>query len=366
VISEFYPEFELRLSHSSRLPDEGFLSQVGIPTRTSSGLVGAPNFFADNVLADPLSPQKTVHTRSLGYLVRPVDLFLASNGISMLPLPLNRSGAPDSFYTWRDTAIQSKAGADGGGIPIFFDPRKPTGGIAPAGQVPSSGLPLLMEFRCYPSSSATGLNAFDVSVATPLTIPAAGLFVAPPRPNFRVYSSGGVDLTGGAVFKNPDLEVSPSGGFNPYILPAGQTSKWDGDNISYLGQLDVVIRVSRVHTVWMNAQTTSTQFAPAVVEPDPGSQPAGTDIVIEYRGAAGFSGTAAGSVPFDARNLDAYGEINTTTATANFFSGSNTWKLDPAELDGAQYLQARFTFLNDIDQRLSPVLSALGIPFSTN
>jgi hypothetical protein len=366
VISEFYPEFEMRLSHSSRLPDEGFLSQTGTPTRTTSGLLGAPNFYTDNVLADPLSPQKTVHTRSLGYLVRPVDLFLASNGIPMLPLPLNRSGAPDSLYTWRDTAIQSKAGPDGGGIPIFFDPRKPTGGIAPAGQVPSTGLPLLMEFRCYPSSSASGLNAFDVSVATPLTIPASAVFVAPPRPNFRVYSAGGVDLTGVVVIKNPDLEVSPSGSFNPYITPSGQVSKWDGDNVSYLGQLDVVIRVSRVHTVWMNAQTTSTQFEPAVVEPDPGLQPAGTDIVIEYRGAAGFSGTAASTVPFDATMLDPYGEIETTTATANFFSGSNTWKLDPAALNGAQYIQARFTFINDIDQRLSPTLSALGIPFSTN
>jgi hypothetical protein len=366
VVTEYYPEFEMRLAHSSRLPDE-LQSQQFLPIFSNSGLLGAPSFFSDNVLTDVLSPQKTVHLRSLGFLVRPVDLFLASTGVSMLPFPLNRSGGAKALYTWRDTAVLAKGAPDGGGIPLDRDPfNPPPVSFAPAGQVPSYGLPLLMEFRCYPSSSASGLNSFDVAVAVPLTVPVALAFVAAPRPNFRVYSSGGVDLTGVQVTKNPDLEVSASGGFNPYIIPTGQKSKWDGDNVCYQGQLDVVIRLSRVHTVWLNTQTTQSDFAPVVVEPDPGTQPAGTSIVIEYRGATGFTGTAAATVPFDATRLDAYGEINTTTASASFFGGSNTWTLDPDALDGAQYIQARITFINDIDQKLSPTLGSLGIPFSTN
>ncbi len=375
VISEFYSNFEIRLSHSARLPDEQ-TGGGGLPSWPNSGLLGSPNFFADNILDDPLSPQKTVHPRSLGYMVRPVDLFLAAPGNVMLPFPLNRGGGPKSLYTWRDTAILSRAAPDGSGIPLDNDSfNPPPTNFAPAGQVPSHGLPLLMEFRCFPSSGTTGLNSFDVSVAVPVTFPATTInpstggpvppAAAPPRPNFRVYSSGGVDLTGGTVVKNPDIEVSPSGGFNPFVVPPGQKSIWDGDNVSYLGQLDVVIRVSRAHTVWLNAQPGTTQYATPVLEPDPGLLPRGTEVVIEYRGATGFSGQAAATIPFDGTKLDAYGDIATTTATVNFFN-SNTWKSAPSQLDGAQYIQARITFLNDIDTGLSPELSGLGLAFTKN
>ena len=38
-------------------------------------------------------------------------------------------------------------------------------GLAGAGAIPSVGLPLLMEFRSYPSSISLGLNPLDISLA---------------------------------------------------------------------------------------------------------------------------------------------------------------------------------------------------------
>ncbi len=368
VLSELYQDFEIRLSHSARLPDEQFTTMLDAMW-PNSGLLGAPNFFTENILNDPLSPQKIVHSRSLGYAVRPVDLFLASTGTVMLPFPLNTRSGTKTLYTWRDTAVLALAGPDGTGLPLgieqfggFQPPVEPTNAnYADPGEIPSMGLPLLMEFRCYPTSGGVGLNSFDVSIALPQTI----LLIGPPRPNFRAFSAGGVDQSGTPVIKNPDLELTPSGGFNPFSVPPGQPTMFEADNFSYIGQLDVVIRVSRAHTVWLNTGNTLPTYVEPVVEPDPGLQPAGTQIVIEYRGATGFAGSF-GTMPFEATALNAYGDFIATNASVNFLNGIGSWANDPFDVNGAQYIQARFTFLNNIDTGLSPTLSGLGLAFIEN
>ncbi len=368
VLSDFYEEFEIRLSHSRRLPDEAINAAL-LPDHPSSGLVGGPSFFTDNILNDPLSPQKVVHQRSKGYLINPADLFLASSGTIMLPYPLNRGPGSPVTYTWRDTAVLGKAGPLGVGIPLDIEVGPPIGlenregYVAQEGQVPSFGLPLLMEYRCYPSDSGIGLNPLDISLAVNSSA----------TPSFRSYSSGGINTVGRPVVKNPDLELVPSGGFNPTSTPPGRRTMRSDDNSFYIGQLDAVTRISRVHTVWIDTVMAAPNFSEPIVLPRATDQPFGTQIVVDFRGATGFSADIlAVSAPFDATQLNPYGELFRidangdfqTFGTVSFLGGVATWRNGIDALDGARYLQLRITFLNNIETGLNPELSAIGIAYS--
>src|SRR6185503_18396639 len=149
VINDFFENFEIRLSHSFRLPDES-INGLLLPKYENSGLVRP---FVGNILVDPLSPQKIVHARTLGYQVRNADLFLASSGTVMMPFPLNRILPDPVTYTWRDTAVLAKGGPNGPGIPLDIESGGPLfleaqeGTVARPDEVPSFGLPLLMEYR---------------------------------------------------------------------------------------------------------------------------------------------------------------------------------------------------------------------------
>ncbi len=327
VVSDFYPQFEIRLAHSHFQPDEHLESTL-LPAFPDSGLTTIS--FADNVLADPASPQKVVHDKSLGYAVNPSDLFTAPTGTPMVPFPLNQSGDPSSFeyYTWRDTAIQAKAAPNGAGIDLAIMedlgliPPGTAGQIAGPNEVPSFGLPLLMEYRCFADPGAVGLNAFDISLAINSSA----------RPNFRVFSTG-VD---------PDLELAPD----------------EADPSFYVGQADLVVRVSRAHTVWFDTNGTSTDFADPVLEPGVGGLPPGTEIVLAFRGAD--------SVPleaFDADELDPYGELDPALPAVVFFQGDDTWKESIDDVDGARYLQARVTLIGDTVANVAPSLGSLGFGF---
>ena len=72
------------------------------------------------------------------------------------------------YYTWRDTALTAVGGPGGEGVDIGILgqlglPSQP--GLFAKDEVPSIGLPLLMEFRTYPDSMAFGLNGFKVNLA---------------------------------------------------------------------------------------------------------------------------------------------------------------------------------------------------------
>jgi len=387
VIDDFFERFEIRLGHSRLLPDEA-LDAGSLPAHPSSGLNARQADFDSNLLAD--APQKVVHPRELGYRIRGAELFTTAGGTVLLPFPLNRGASAPLAYTWRDTALRTRGAPGGAGIPLDIEAGAPLqleahpGYVARAGAVPSIGLPLLMEFRCFPSTSAIGLNGCDVSLA----VNSSAL------PSFRSYSSGGTNTAGLAVRRDPDLEAQPRGGFNPSTSPPGQATPRGSDNTFYVGQLDVVTRVTRVHTVWLDTQLAAPDFSAPVVSPRAGEQPAGTRVLLEYRGAHGFELADLDPVlgrrvdeaqfPFDAEHLDAYGDIFATLPESqgpgelvdtreplgsDAFPGAvhevagGEWTADIDALDGARYLQLRITFLGNVGTLQNAELSAIGLAY---
>jgi hypothetical protein len=61
VLSDFYPEFEMRMAHARFLPDEATAAQA--PRYPLSGLLGEPAAFADNVLGRCPPPAGALHLR---------------------------------------------------------------------------------------------------------------------------------------------------------------------------------------------------------------------------------------------------------------------------------------------------------------
>lgn len=350
--ADFFPEFEMRLAHSQYLPDET-VGSGGAPKYPDSGLVGGPRLFEENFLVDPLAAPVVVHPRGLGYRIRPADLTLSPSGTPFLAFPWNQGAGARTSFTWRDTDLLAKGGRFCPGIPLDIEVGTPLnldvgiGEVAPSAEVPSIGLPLLLEVRCFPSSLALGFNSLDIR------LPYAGW----PTPNFRAFSTGGIDQTGTPVFVDPDRERIPKGGYNPNSNPPGQRTPLSADNSFYVAQIDTVMRVSRAVTVWMQ----SGSFAPHWVEPviEPRTQIDGTAITVDYRGADGFS-SGSGNAPFDARVVDIYGDFQGGTVQ---FHGDRTWKSDVSALDGATFVQVRFTFLNNVDSGLSPELDSFGLAF---
>jgi hypothetical protein len=390
VVNDFYERFEIRLAHSRFLPDES-ITWLGLPAHEYSGLNYLDNAFAFNVLDDPHSPQTVVHPRELGYRINGAELFANSAGRVLLPFPLNRGRGKPITYTWRDTAVLAKGAPNGIGIPLDIETGPPleleedAGTVARRGEVPSFGLPLLMEFRCFPSDGAIGLNGCNVSFA----VNSSAL------PAFRSFSTGGTNISGVAVRRDPDLEEFARGGFNPRSRPPGQATP-RRDNTFYVGQLDVVTRVSRVHTVWLDTELAAPDFRMPVVSPRPSDQPPGTRVLIEFRGAHGFElsdldvrlGQVVdeASFPFDARSLNAYGDIFAIVPVLQpsgrlvlshellgspFFAGEvrfkdgiAAWSPDIDAVDGARFLQMRFTFFGNIETLQSAELSAIGLAYA--
>ena len=371
VVFDHYDEFEMTLSHSKWLPDEVVNAISLLPQYPNSGLRNT-DFATSNPLDDPLNPVFVVHPREKGYEVNPLDLFTASTGTLMMPYPLNRDPDPgdDIFWTWRDTAVRAVGASNGAGIdPTILQQvglADSIGDIAGPGNVPSFGLPILMEFKCYPDNSALGLNPFDISIAINSSA----------KPTFRIFSTGGFNTSGAAVVKNPDGENKPDGGFNPGSNPPGKTTPPD-DPVFYMGQLDIVHRVSRVYTMFLNADNDpNPNYLEPVMEPELDAQPTGTDIILAFRGASLVGSSVDGSPASNADDLDAYGDQadnngsglpgdpNEKNSDVTFFpSGDDTWKGDIDDVDGAAFFQVRMTFINNVASGLSAELSALGFSF---
>ncbi len=368
ALFDSYAEFEIALSHGDRLPDEAVSTATLLPVSPQSGL--DQTTFAANVLADPAGPQTVVHPRALGYTVNPVDLFLNANGVPMMPFPLNAGPNPSSYsyYTWRDTAFGTLGGANGIGAPTRIEANLGLVPLAGVDQGPqfldSRALPLLMDFRCFPAAGALGLNSFDVSLA----INSSSL------PTFRLFSAGGTNAAGQQVFKDPDLEIAPSGGFSPTSFPPGQPTQ-PADNIAYIGQIDALVRVSRAHTIWFDSQNANPTYLTPVLVPPLSAQPPGTDVVLAFRGADAVTTTPDGAPQADASDLDPYGDVASSSGTPNdpalknagvvFTANDATWKANAAAVSGSRWLQVRITFVNDPLSGQSPTLSSLGLPFLT-
>ena len=421
VLTEFYPDFQVSLSHSTRFPDESYVTPPNTLIFPNSGLL--PTSYEENLLVDPLNELKVVHTRERGYFVDPVDMFKSDTQTNMFPYPVNQGMPPEeyTYYTYRDTAITSRGGSDsyiGLEPPVLFDmaydpfawvfddpltwivisfgssqetadpnpdedenPTNMNGQILQDGLfMPSFGLPILTEYRCYSSDEAVGLNRLDTSIAmAPAWAvgvnPTNALTALPKQPYFRIFSAGGVDTQGMDVYKDPDLEAVPSGGFNKEALlaPLGAPSP-GADNISYMGQLDFVTRVSRVHTMWHEANiVTNPTYAQPVMEPRNEQQPDGCEVQLHFRGAD--TNTNTGSLG-DAELLNMYGDMPGTgdpliwgdPAADNGSIGFNadlgpSWTADINDIDGNRFYQVRITFINNAATGTFPELSALGIAY---
>ena len=321
----------------------------------SSGLFAGPVPFENNILRDPESPQTVVHGGAFGYRIDPRDLTISPSGTPLMPFPMQGTGGTSARFTWRDTAVITRGGNYGAGVPLDSEVGPPLnledafGTFAPPGQVPSVGLPLLIEIRCFPSQTAIGLNPLTIALATNISA----------APNFRAYSTGGFNTEGHRITKDPDFEDFPSGGFNPSSRPPGLPTARSADNSVYFGQLDYVVRVSRAHTIWIDTHTERARFSEVVLEPPDGARPSGTRIQVDFRGAERFEG--AENRPFSASSINAYGDPNVGSIV--FHRGDPSWKHSPTEIDGARYVQMRFSFVNNIEGGLAPELSAVGVAY---
>lgn len=362
VVSDTIPRLEISLATSIRLPDEAVDANL-LPLFPNSGIEAT---FSQNVLDAANDPLRTVHPGAFGtpgYIIQPIDAVVTTTGTTVMPWPLNRNVAADkrSYYTWRSTAVLAKGGPNGRGADVSFaapDILAPFGQpdppAFPVGQVPSIGLPLLMEFRCYPNEAITGANAFDISLAT----------ASSSRPNWRAFSTGGLSTTG-LVTREPDLQDVALGGFNPNSTPTPGGATLPVDNSFYIGAADIVIRVSRAFSNWFDSGSPGARYMEPVIEPVPADQPSGTQIQTAFRGANAATGNA---LRWQANLLDAYGEA--TGAQPTYFQNIATWRNTMALISspdgiqpGARFFQMRLTFISNAATNLAPNLSALGITY---
>jgi hypothetical protein len=351
-----YSEFQILLCHSFFLPDE-FLNTGLLPSYPFSGLVKT---YDDNLLDPVLDPQKVVHPKPRGYTVQPLEAFFATTGTLMMPWPMNRAdGAPipakDRLtFTWRDTGITAVGGPGGAGADLARLAQigaASTPNLFPANLVPTVALPLLTEIRCYPDDGAIGLNGFKINLA----------INSSSRPNFRAFSTGGVLTNGTAVKINPDNHPIATSGINPNTgvpLPPGT----EVDNSFYVGQVDFVVRVSRAHTIWLDAGAVTKQYAPAVVEPSASLQPGGTAVTVAFRGAT----TVTGSDRRDATKYNFYGNpiVPGSNTNVTYLAGDSKWKDDPNQVAGAPFFQLRLSLISNPDSTLTPEVSAVGVAYS--
>lgn len=349
---DLFPEFQLSVAHSRFLPDEYILLMgMGCPCLSwpNSGVVAN---FASNLLDPNEDPLAVLAPKGGGYPIQPLDSFKTPSGTLMQPFPIN-VGKPVSEYTYwtfRDTAKLAVGGPNGAGVPTqVMSNQNPNQPVYPAGQVPTIGLPLLMDFRTYPSPTTTqGLNFLALG-AVNATGPNAGL------PFFRAHSTGGVLPNSQLKLIEPDSEHTAQGGL------AGGAPTPPVDSGFYYGNADFVARVNRMHTIWLDSGSPSS-FADLVTIPRTTEVPAGTSMSFTFRGAVAITGIAAAQ---DGGNLDAYGNAHPlgTAFSVNFLNSDSTWKATLPELAGARYIQVRMTMITSAETGAAPELDAMGMSF---
>lgn len=364
VIADSFPQFQMALAHSQRVPDE-VLDAGLLPSFPTTGLVST---FASNHDSGSGEPLTVVHSKASGYVVNPADVTTGASGLAIAPWPLNR-GIPQpqfAYWTWRDTSKQVVGGPGGVGVPLAREVQvlgsvSVTKGFYPANQAPTIGLPLLTDIRTYPAAQANGTNAFSIAIAINSSA----------RPFFRAHSTGGVNATTGATkIVDPDSALIADGG----LSAAGLPTFW-GDNVVYFGQADFVVRISRAHTRWLEVQSAQSQFAAPILELA-SAAPAGAQLVAAFRGASSV-GVPAAAGWRDAIAYDAYGDAYTSAQlaqlglpasllfTPQFFPSpaDRTWSSNVASLDGARFVQVRLSFIGNAVTGDVPVLDTLALAY---
>ena len=360
VVTDTYEEFQILLSHSEYLPDEYLNTGSGFPQWPASGL---KQIYANNY-NDPINdPGDPVHPKDKGYVVNPANLFTASSGTTMLPWPLNQDlPLPEyRYYTWRDTALTALGGPSGHGAMLDQEELVLFGGVGvgmdttanktySASNVPTIGLPLLMDFRCYSDDEALGLNALDISLAANSS----------PRPNFRAFSTGGYDTNNNPQYVDPDVEDTASGGYSPGSTPPGAPTPGT-DNSFYIGEMALVTRISRIHSIWFDTGFPQATFNAPLFEPEAGDQPSGTAAVLAYRGAIAVTNT---NLKTDASTMDAYG--NPAPGAGNgpsFLFNDPAWRDDISGINAAGLFQFRISFISNAATGKTAELQSLAFSY---
>lgn len=389
--SDFFGKIRIDAAHSKFFPDEVINPNTLLPSFPTSGL--SEQSFVNNIFEVADHPEEVLYDGQ--YAVNPNTAFIVPSGAVMVPWPKFTQ-----TYTWRDSSFGSKkfGGPGGNGVnpdqyfvvlglgtppgtpPPPGDPLKPWGVNA----VPSVGLPLLVDFRIYPASdpNTKGLNGFQVAIAVSSSS----------KPNFRVFSTGGLDTAQAPKTVTPDIAPEgtvPSGGYYPPGStqgPPGTKTPPGGPEV-YYARVDFAIKVSRGYTHFYDLTTnvagqpnvTTPQFNNSNILVVPTVQPPNTSVIPAFRGASTVTPSNAGVVT-DARCFDVYGDpypnantippaptgLNCGTVSGLFpaAGASVNYASDITQINTKRFLQIRFTFVNDIVNNVSPTISAFGLAYS--
>jgi hypothetical protein len=387
--SDFFKHVRVDLAHSVMYPDELFSPVSGQMVFPTTGLL--EQSFDANIFE--LIDHLPVPVYEGVFSMNPNLLFTSQSGTVYLPFPKFKN-----TYTWRDSSYgPQKFGAPFGNgvnpdqwffllgfaqIPPAPFVTRPFGG----GAVPSVGLPLLVDLRIYPATdpNTKGLNGFLAMDAAAGVGPGIGK-----KPNFTVYSEGGLDANFSPHTVTPDVApdgVVPMGGYFPPGSTQGApgSRKPPGEANFYVGRLDFAVKMSRAVTHFYDMTspivTTPTYNANNVVL-FPAVQPPGTSVILKVRG----TDTATGPAINDARCFDAYGILYTANAPVSQIpqpsvngcgtgtagspvpanNSSAAFVKDITQINGRKFLQMQFEFTSDIINNVAPGVNAVGIAYKS-
>lgn len=357
VFDDVFDRYSIALAHSNRLPDDMIEPSSGYPKWPNSGLRRlSSDLFDNNIYGFGYAPdpQDEVTVFDTQYRISDANKYLNTGSNFMMPWPDFAT-----TYTYRDTDMPKPDGValQGGnatGNSAYGCPPEPLGQpvVYVTGKIPSIGLPLLMRYRCYPRGQEFGFNGFQVQI----------MVGSSAIPAFRVFSAGGRDGQNVWHLVRPDTPpegVSPTGGYNTVT---GAVTKNHGPEL-YWGQADFVTRVSRVYTHWFGFGGSLSEMSTLTIEPTPTAQVAGTEVIVELRGADTITTTTCDDPLTRMSDFDAYGDYVGTCASVSAPTG---WSTSPSTLisGGKDYFQVRITFISNIEQDLDPVLDALGFAWN--
>ena len=125
------------------------------------------------------------------------------------------------------------------------------------------------------------------------------------------------------------------------------------------GELDLVTRVSRVHTIWFDSGSAAPAYVPPVLAPTADAQPAGTTARLDYRGATQVPNP---SLLTDATKIDPYGDRGLGVGGADpvFLNGDPSWRTPITALNGARFFQVRATLVANAATLQRPSIDTLG------
>lgn len=351
----------LSLSHAMHLPDE-YVDWLG-GQRSVYPLSGlSMTSFASNALTDARHPAAAVMFDG-PFVIDPTSVTSApGSGTVLLDWPAFRDAHGERVtYTWRDTSLEGLAASAGEGCDprVLETVRGSRHTYVSPGQVPSIGLPLLMDFQVWPAepgNETLGLNGFQASIT--MTNSA--------RPTFRVHSTGGIDANGVRHEVDPEHDVPMGGGEpGPFTHSTGQPSRPD-DNVVYWGRVDFVVKVSRHVTRWFDTGSENPVFEVALVEPSAARQPDGTSLIVEYRGADDVQpANALASTRADC--FDLYGEVVSTVFDPSCVGERGTivrrtdWTRDVTTLQGKRWIQMRVTGIANITTSQVPAVDSIAL-----